>query len=270
MGQFALAPAFAQTVPVPGYVGVWPAAGDNVTQTPIKHVIVIIGENRSFDHVFATYQPPAGQTVNNLLSQGIIALDANKNAIQGPNYQKAQQLQAQDTGDTFLLSPPQEPFANNQMPSPLVGGPHACSATAQCLPTVALAQQTQTGLPADYYQYLTTGATGLTSKTPDTRISGVTGLTGSSLPAEPFQLTNNSSFTYTSYAASPVHRFYQMWQQLNCSIAAGNSNNPPGCDGKLFAWVEVTVGAGANGVAQPPTFSTEWAPSPTITTGEGS
>ena len=27
------------------------------TRTPIKHVIVIIGENRSFDHVFATYQP---------------------------------------------------------------------------------------------------------------------------------------------------------------------------------------------------------------------
>jgi hypothetical protein len=27
------------------------------TATPIKHVIVIIGENRSFDHVFATYEP---------------------------------------------------------------------------------------------------------------------------------------------------------------------------------------------------------------------
>lgn len=25
------------------------------TVTPIKHVIVIIGENRTFDHVFATY-----------------------------------------------------------------------------------------------------------------------------------------------------------------------------------------------------------------------
>jgi phospholipase C len=25
--------------------------------TPIKHVIVMIGENRSFDHVFGTYQP---------------------------------------------------------------------------------------------------------------------------------------------------------------------------------------------------------------------
>src|SRR5580698_3973863 len=40
--------------------------------TPIQHVIVIIGENRSFDHVYATYQPANGQTVSNLLSKGII------------------------------------------------------------------------------------------------------------------------------------------------------------------------------------------------------
>ncbi len=27
------------------------------TRTPIKHVIVLIGENRTFDHLFATYVP---------------------------------------------------------------------------------------------------------------------------------------------------------------------------------------------------------------------
>ena len=27
------------------------------TATPIKHVIVLIGENRTFDHLFATYTP---------------------------------------------------------------------------------------------------------------------------------------------------------------------------------------------------------------------
>ena len=32
-------------------------SGDNDTKTPIKHVIIIIGENRTFDHVFATYKP---------------------------------------------------------------------------------------------------------------------------------------------------------------------------------------------------------------------
>src|SRR5208282_631302 len=58
------------------------------TTSPIKHVIVIIGENRSFDHVFATYVPKPGQTINNLLSEGIVKLDANKNAIPGPNFEK--------------------------------------------------------------------------------------------------------------------------------------------------------------------------------------
>ena len=41
-------------------------ANDGNTATPIKHVIVIIGENRTFDHLFATYQPVnKGQTVLN-------------------------------------------------------------------------------------------------------------------------------------------------------------------------------------------------------------
>ncbi|MGA7047321.1 MAG: alkaline phosphatase family protein, partial [Candidatus Sulfotelmatobacter sp.] len=43
--------------------------------TPIQHVIVIFGENRSFDQVFGTYVPRDGQTVHNLLSEGIV--DAN-------------------------------------------------------------------------------------------------------------------------------------------------------------------------------------------------
>ena len=46
--------------------------GDANTATPIQHVIVIVGENRSFDHLFATYVPKSGETVNNLLSEGII------------------------------------------------------------------------------------------------------------------------------------------------------------------------------------------------------
>ena len=58
----ALDNAAAQTVSL--------QANDAATTTPIKHVIVIIGENRTFDHVFATYEPRPGQTVDNLLSEG--------------------------------------------------------------------------------------------------------------------------------------------------------------------------------------------------------
>jgi phospholipase C len=42
------------------------------TATPIKHVVVIIGQNHTFDNVFATYQPPPGQRVRNLRLEGIV------------------------------------------------------------------------------------------------------------------------------------------------------------------------------------------------------
>ena len=32
-------------------------------RTPIEHVIVIVGENRTFDNLFATYQPRGGETI---------------------------------------------------------------------------------------------------------------------------------------------------------------------------------------------------------------
>ncbi|HSS07190.1 MAG TPA: hypothetical protein VLK83_08650, partial [Rhodanobacteraceae bacterium] len=50
-----------------------PSAHSIHTTTPIKHVIIIVGENRSFDHLFATYVPRRrSERVLNLLSEGII------------------------------------------------------------------------------------------------------------------------------------------------------------------------------------------------------
>lgn len=228
------------------------------TETPIKHVIVIIGENRSFDHVFATYQPKHGETVWNLLSEGIVT----SNGTPGKNFNKALQNAALDEQpDTFLLDPPKHNFPNNVLPAPLVGGPKDSYVPGDSL---TLAEQSENGLPSNYYPYLISGGTGQTSATPDKRIKDVT-----SLPPGPFQLTNSSSFTYNDYSASPVHRFYQMWQQLDCSIARSSYDNPSGCDAHLFPWVEVTEGAGANGLDQPSNFSTEYSPTAT-TTGEGS
>src|SRR5271170_1481053 len=94
--------------------------GDANTTSPIKHVIVIIGENRSFDHVFATYLPKRGQSVWNLLSEGII----NADGTPGPNFSQAAQRASMDQApDTFLLSPPKTSFLNQVLPAPLVGGP---------------------------------------------------------------------------------------------------------------------------------------------------
>ncbi|HEY2681961.1 MAG TPA: alkaline phosphatase family protein [Steroidobacteraceae bacterium] len=227
------------------------------TRSPIKHVIVIIGENRSFDHVFATYEPKRGESVWNLLSEGIVY----KDGAPGPNFYMAEQHAASDPGgDAFLLSPSKSAFPGNVLPAPLVGGPKDSYVTGDSL---SLAQQSENGLPADYYQYLVSGGTGQTSKTPDQRIANV-----SKLPPGPFQLTGET-FSYNDYAASPVHRFYQMWQQLDCSIAHITPERPSGCDSQLFSWVEVTVGAGANGAAQPANFSTEYSPTASVT-GEGS
>ena len=245
------------------------------TATPIKHVIVIVGENRSFDHVFATYVPKSGDGVDNLLSKGIIALDANKRAVPGPHFEWAQQLAARDEGstDTFLLNPPKREFPRNELPAPLVGGPKTSYIPNECAPgtpitkcgaSLKLAMQSESGLLTDAYIDLLTGGTGQASATPDQRIAGV-----NNLPAGPFQLTNGGKFQYDAYAASPVHRFYQMWQQLNCSPQRSTPANPSGCSGKLFSWVEVTVGAGTNGAPQPKSFSIEYSPD-AKTTGEGS
>ena len=156
---------------------------------------------------------------------------------------------------------PKLEFSGDVLPAPLVGGAKDSYIPSDSL---TLAEETENGLPADYYQYLVSGGTGLTSHTPDTRITNV-----NTLPAGPFQLTNGGLFTYNAYAASPVHRFYQMWQQLDCSTVRITASNGSGCDSKLFSWVEVTVGAGTNGLAQPTNFNIDYSPGAT-TTGEGS
>jgi phospholipase C len=77
---------------------------DRRTASPIKHVIVIMGENRTFDHVFATYEPRGGEHVDNLLSKGIVTKDGTP----GPNYAKAAQFSAVDN-NFFSINPGQKP-----------------------------------------------------------------------------------------------------------------------------------------------------------------
>jgi phospholipase C len=252
MFQFAFGAAVASAAPDRDH------DRDGRTESPIKHVIVIIGENRSFDHVFATYVPPNGQRIWNLLSEGII----NADGTPGAKFAKANQLAATDEAPSnFLLNPPKSSLPNGVLPAPLVGGPFSSYIPNNSL---SVAEASENGLPDNYYPFLTDGGAGLPSHTPDTRITNV-----SSLPTGPFQITNGNTFIYDDYAASPVHRFYQMWQQMDCSLAHATRERPSGCDSSLFSWVEVTVGAGTNGVQQPSNFSIEYAENAS-TTGEGS
>ena len=72
-----------------------------VTETPIKHLIFIVGENRSFDNVFATYKPKNGQKIWNLLSQGIV----NDDGTPGPNFAEHSQNEMTASNGRYELAP---------------------------------------------------------------------------------------------------------------------------------------------------------------------
>ena len=124
--------------------------------------------------------------------------------------------------------------------------------------TVAEATVYDYGLETDDVPLVTTGATGIPKYSLDTRIANA-----KLPPNTPVPLSQSgASITYDDYAASPVHRFYQMFQQLDCGVKYATAANPSGCLNDLFPWVEVTIGAGSNGSAQPSGFND-------TTTGEG-
>jgi phospholipase C len=121
--------------------------------------------------------------------------------------------------------------------------------------TPALAAAADYGLLAPDLPLLERGATGLPGGTPDTRI-----LNYNNLPNGPYPLVTpngrGAASLYDTYGGSPVHRFYQMWQELDCDVSKASRHNPSGCQADLFPWVEETVSSGSNGKpppANPPT-----------------
>jgi phospholipase C len=153
------------------------------TATPIEHLIVVVGENLSFDNLFATYEPAAGQTVGNLLSRGIV----DKDGAPGPHFADAAQREA-EVRDRYAVTP-----ASGAMFTVL---PQPGTNYARGLPQYAL----DTRFPAD-------------------------------LPNGPFRITRYAPYTTT--VGDPVHRFFQMWQQID------------GGKKDLFTWVALTSGEGS-------------------------
>jgi len=80
--------------------------------SPIQHLIVVIEENHSFDNVYGTYTPGPGQSIDNLLSKGIVKADGSP----GPNVALALQHTANDTV-TYSLDPTLT-GAYNPLPQP--------------------------------------------------------------------------------------------------------------------------------------------------------
>ena len=75
-------------------------AASIATKSPIRHLILVVGENHSFDNLFGAYQPIDGQSVDNLLSEGIIQADGTP----GPHFNKAAQWNAIDH-DKYSITP---------------------------------------------------------------------------------------------------------------------------------------------------------------------
>jgi phospholipase C len=225
------------------------------TATPIKHVIVLIGENRTFDHVFATYRPKHGQSVANLLSKGIIL----PNGDPGPNFARSRQFQINQpypskyfidalatAGKTaYQQSPgtPNFPAPNTAYVPSAPGGldqgqaPFSTSAVPDSeLPTI------EPSLEHEDLGLLRTGASGLPMFSTDTRVANAVNLRNGV-----FQITG-TTLPYDSFTGDMVHRLFHMWQQSDCDVHNATASNPSGCLSDLYPFVGVARndGSGSN------------------------
>jgi phospholipase C len=203
------------------------------TATPIKHVIIIVGENRSFDHLFATYVPKRKrEKVLNLLSEGIVNADGSP----GPHFDKAHQFKivSAPNGGKFFVGVDR---ANKQLystlPAPDVGGVGAVSPYAGILGIPG----GDPGLPPEDQFLFATGGTGLAfTLGPDARIANV-----NDLPPGPFQLTG-PAMPFDAFTADTIHQYFQMFQQMDCAIDEEHvsKKNPTGCLHDLQSAVTTT------------------------------
>lgn len=191
------------------------------TASPIKHVIIIVGENRSFDHLFATYVPKSDdERVRNLLSEHIIKADGSPNE----NFDRAHQFQitsAPNGGKYFISAGSANKTLYTALPAPDLGGVQNPTGA----PILGIPGG-DPGLPAADQFLFGTGGTGLPNALgPDTRITNV-----NTLPPGPFQLTG-PAMPYDAYTADTIHQFFQMYQQMDCAIDAEHvtRRNPTGC-----------------------------------------
>jgi phospholipase C len=206
------------------------------TASPIKHVIILIGENRGLDHTFGVYRPKgSGQTISNLLSKSIV----NEDGSPGSNFALAQQFSAAAQPAYYIGAPKVAKFpygSTNAMPQPNTNGaPSAQSDTGAPFKTVAEASVEKDINPSDL-DILTTGATNLPAGVLDTRVPGAGTLAG------PFPL-QGPILGDDDYTGDTTHRFFQAWQQQDCSVANATKANPTGCVSDLFPFVMATYSA---------------------------
>jgi phospholipase C len=210
------------------------------TTTPIKHVIIIVGENRSFDHLFATYEPQnKKEKVLNLLSEGIINADGSP----GPNFAKAQQFEivsAPNHGKYFSSADMAQKQLYGTLPAPDLSGVGSIS---PYFPVLSIPGG-DPGLPASDQFLLGTGGSGLNfTLGPDIRITNV-----NNLPPGPFLLTG-PTMPFDAFTGDTIHQFFQMVQQVDCAIDKEHvsKDNPTGCLHDLQSAITTTYSAPPGG-----------------------
>ena len=209
-------------------------AGNRVkTASPIKHVIIIVGENRSFDHIFATYVPKhSGDRVRNLLSEGIVNADGSP----GPNFAKAHQFQivsAPNGGKFFSSAAMAKKQLYPTLPPPDIAG---VGKVSPAIGILSLPGGDPGLAPQDQFLFGTGGSGLNVTVGPDTRISNVT-----NLAPGPFQLTG-PTMPFDAYTGDTIHQYFQMVQQVDCAIDAEHvsKDNPTGCLHDLQSAVTTT------------------------------
>jgi phospholipase C len=215
------------------------AASALQTESPIKHVIILIGENRGTDHTFGVYKPKGkGQTISNILSNNVVKEDGTP----GKNFSAAQQFMVSAQPAFYIGAPDKAKTAygnKGQMPQPNTNGaPVAQSLTGAPFPPDFIATIAGVDSNADFSPLtdtiLTTGATGLKADSVDTRIPGA-----GMLPNGPYAI-QGPNISDDDYTGDSTHRFYQAWQQSDCSLKNATKANPTGCLNDLFPFVMAT------------------------------
>jgi phospholipase C len=224
------------------------AATAPTTATPIHHVIVLIGENRTFDHIFATYVPRSGDSVSNLRTKGIV----NADGTPGPRFSKAAQFQAVAPYNTtfFISLGSADKVPYDTLPEPTLNFAPTKPVFPPGTPTSLLAA-VEPSLETKDLRLLTTGAATQFKQTfvlpdPDTRIQDF-----SSLLDGPFPL-RGKNLPYDRYTGDTTHRLFEMWQQSDCSMNNATRENPSGCLSDLYPFVITTYTAILDPFDNPP------------------
>ncbi len=173
--------------------------------TPITHVIVIVGENHTFDNVYATYRPRHRQRVWNLRAEGIV----KRNGEPGAHVSLARQWTATDTAADGYSTAPKlvAPYTTLPQPNTTYVDPRCDGGQAMNAPDARF--------PAN----LRNAPYQITKYVPYDQIHSA------------FKACDNGA-----YVGDPLHRFYQMNQQASrnqnklwvwTAETAGDSNGAP-------------------------------------------